>query len=60
MTVLSLSQSRVNDREVNLGWCTLRTLSPTRTGIPDLQDNHQLLVEGSGRSSVRSSVLIGS
>lgn len=57
MTVLSLSQSRVNDREVNLGWCTHRTLSPFRIGTPEHQDNQQLLVDRSGRLSVRSSVL---
>lgn len=42
MTVLSLNQSRVNDREVNLGWCTFRTLNPFRTRTPELQDNQLL------------------
>lgn len=45
MTVLSLSQSRVNDREVKLGWCTHRTLSPFRIRTPEYWDNQQLLVD---------------
>lgn len=58
MTVLSRSQSRVNDREVNLEYM-LRTLSPTRIGTPELQDNQQLLVKGSGRSLMHSFVFVG-